>query len=70
MLIVALLFAVSINYDKIALLNSDPFFGMALTVVIIGVSFVLISAYSRISVPEKILLRKPLNRKILSPFQD
>jgi uncharacterized membrane protein len=53
MLIVALLFAVSINYDKIALLNSDPFFGMALTIVVIGVSFILISAYSRISVQKK-----------------
>jgi len=47
MLIVALLFAVSINFDKIALLNSDPFFGMALTVMTIGIAFVVISAYSR-----------------------
>ncbi len=70
MLIVALLFAVSINYDKIALLNSDPFFGMALTVLSIGVSFILISAYSRISVSEKMFIRNPLNRKNLSPFQD
>ena len=36
MLIVAFLFAVSINFDKIAMLNSDPFFGMALTVLAIG----------------------------------
>lgn len=62
MLIVALLFAVSINYDKIALLNSDPFFGMALTVLSIGVSFVLISAYSRISVQGK-SFKKPAERK-------
>jgi len=47
MLIVAFLFAVSINFDKIALLNSDPFFGMALTVMTIGIAFLLISAYSR-----------------------
>jgi len=47
MLIVALLFSVSINFDKIALLNSDPFFGMALTVMTIGIAFVVISAYSR-----------------------
>ena len=45
MLIVAFLFAVSINFDKIALLNSDPFFGMALTVMSIGIAFLLISAY-------------------------
>ena len=49
MLIVAFLFAVSINFDKIAMLNSDPFFGMALTVLAIGVAFVLLSAYSLIS---------------------
>ncbi len=49
MLIVAFLFAVSINFDKIAMLNSDPFFGMALTVLAIGVAFVLMAAYSLIS---------------------
>lgn len=46
MLIVAFLFAVSINFDKIALLNSDPFFGMALTVITIGIALLLICAYS------------------------
>lgn len=46
MLIVAFLFAVSINFDKVTLLNSDPFFGMALTVTIIGIVLLLISAYS------------------------
>jgi drug/metabolite transporter (DMT)-like permease len=46
MLLVAFLFAVSINFDKIALLNSDPFFGMALTVLSIGIAFLLLSAYS------------------------
>jgi drug/metabolite transporter (DMT)-like permease len=46
MLLVAFLFAVSINFDKIALLNSDPFFGMALTVMSIGITFLLLSAYS------------------------
>jgi drug/metabolite transporter (DMT)-like permease len=48
MLIVAFLFAVSINFDKIAMLNSDPFFGMALTVLAIGVAFVLMAAYTLI----------------------
>jgi drug/metabolite transporter (DMT)-like permease len=47
MLIVAFLFAVSINFDKIALLNSDPFFGMALTVMTIGIALLVIAAYSR-----------------------
>ena len=46
MLIVAFLFAVSINFDKIALLNSDPFFGMALAVFTIGIAFLLISVSS------------------------
>lgn len=48
MLIVAFLFAISINFDKIAMLNSDPFFGMALTVTSIGMGFLLVSAYSRL----------------------
>jgi drug/metabolite transporter (DMT)-like permease len=46
MLIVAFLFAVSINFDKIAMLNSDPFFGMALTVLAIGGAFVFMAAVS------------------------
>jgi drug/metabolite transporter (DMT)-like permease len=50
MLIVAFLFAVSINFDKIAMLNSDPFFGMALTVLAIGMAFVLLAACYRSSV--------------------
>jgi uncharacterized membrane protein len=48
MLIVAFLFAISINFDKIAMLNSDPFFGMALTVMSIGIAFLVISAYSHL----------------------
>ncbi len=48
MLIVAFLFAVSINFDKIAMLNSDPFFGMALTVLAIGGTFILLAAYTLI----------------------
>ena len=47
MLIVAFLFAVSINFDKIALLNSDPFFGMALTVMTIGIALLVMVACSR-----------------------
>lgn len=46
MLIVAFIFAVSINFDKIVLLNSDPFFGMALTITTIGIALLLMSAYS------------------------
>jgi drug/metabolite transporter (DMT)-like permease len=49
MLIVAFLFAISINFDKIVLLNSDAFFGMALTVFLIGIAFLAISGYSRFS---------------------
>lgn len=46
MLIVAFLFAISINFDKIVMLNSDPFFGMALTVMSIGIACLVLSAYS------------------------
>lgn len=42
MLLVAFLFAVSINYDKIAMLNSDPVFGMAFTLLIISGGFFLV----------------------------
>ena len=45
MLIVAFLFAASINYDKIAMLNSDPVFGMGFTLLIIGSAFILLSAF-------------------------
>jgi len=61
MLIVAFLFAVSINFDKIAMLNSDPFFGMALTVLAIGVTFILVAAYSHSSVRTLFSQRPPEN---------
>ena len=47
MLIVAFLFAASINYDKIAMLNSDQFFGMAFTLLIISGAFAVIVIISR-----------------------
>ena len=47
MLIVAFLFAASVNYDKIAMLNSDPVFGMAFTLLIIGGAFAVIVVFSR-----------------------
>ena len=64
MLIVAFLFAVSINFDKIALINSDPFFGMALTVLAIGMAFVLMAAYSLNSVRNISLQRPAKNRDL------
>jgi drug/metabolite transporter (DMT)-like permease len=45
MLIVAFLFAASVNYDKIAMLNSDPVFGMAFTLFIISSAFGLIVVF-------------------------
>jgi len=47
MLIVAFLFAASINYDKIAMLNSDPVFGMAFTLLIISGAFSLFIVLSQ-----------------------
>lgn len=47
MLIVAFLFAASINYDKIAMLSSDPIFGMAFTLLIISGAFFAIIALAR-----------------------
>jgi drug/metabolite transporter (DMT)-like permease len=49
MLVVAFLFAASINYDKIAMLNSDPVFGMAFTLLAIGSAFILLFAVSYIA---------------------
>lgn len=46
MLIVAFLFAASVNYDKIAMLNSDPVFGMAFTLLIIAGAFAVIVVFS------------------------
>jgi drug/metabolite transporter (DMT)-like permease len=46
MLIVAFLFAISINEDKIAMLNSDPVFGMAFTLLIVSGAFAVIVVLS------------------------
>ena len=47
MLMVAFLFAASINYDMIAMLNSDPVFGMVFTMLIISGVFVVLVAISK-----------------------
>ncbi|HVN74377.1 MAG TPA: EamA family transporter [Methanoregula sp.] len=66
MLIVAFLFAVSINFDKIALLNSDAVFGMALTLGLIGGALLVMASIrflyrrTRSSPPETILPHPPL----------
>jgi drug/metabolite transporter (DMT)-like permease len=46
MLIVAFLFATSINYDKIGMLNSDPVFGMAFTLLLISGGLLVMVAVS------------------------
>jgi len=46
MLIVAFLFAASINYDKPAMLNSDPVFGMVFTLLIISGAFAVLVVIS------------------------
>jgi drug/metabolite transporter (DMT)-like permease len=72
MLIVAFLFAASINYDKIAMLNSDPVFGMAFTLLIIGSVFIILSAFpiiigrksvEDIPVPEDERLNSPVSAR-------
>ncbi|MFA4859284.1 EamA family transporter [Methanoregula sp.] len=49
MLLVAFLFSISINYDKIVITNSDPFFGMALSLIATGFAFCILAGSSRIS---------------------
>ena len=66
MLIVALIFSVSINFDKIVLINSDPIFGMALTLSLIGWYFLLISAYSVFSRREALLCQPPDNPALVT----
>lgn len=54
MLIVAFLFAASVNYDKIAMLNSDPFLGIAFTLLIISIAFGIFTLVSGISAGQRI----------------
>lgn len=61
MLIVAFLFAASVNYDKIAMLNSDPVFGMAFTLLIIAVAFSVIVVLSSRSAMRKLPFPVTLN---------
>jgi drug/metabolite transporter (DMT)-like permease len=42
-LIVAFLYAVSINFDKIVLMNTDPYFGIGVECLLLGLSFSLIA---------------------------
>jgi len=46
MLIVAFLYSVSLNFDKMVVLNSDPVFGSAFVCLLLGVSFFLIGQAS------------------------
>jgi len=55
MLVVAFLFAASINYDKIAMLNSDPVFGMTFTLLIISGAFAVLVAISKKSAGPRLL---------------
>ena len=63
MLVVAFLFAISINFDKIAMLNSDPTFGMAFTLLIVSGAFTVILLLSSMSA-EKRLFESPGNVRI------
>lgn len=43
MLIVAFLFSISLSYDKVVLLNSDPYFGMGIVFLTVGSIFLAVS---------------------------
>ncbi len=43
MLIVAFLFSISANFDKLVVINSDPFFGSSMVYLLLAVSFLAIS---------------------------
>lgn len=46
MLIVAFLYSVALNFDKMVVMNSDPVFGSSLVCLVLGSSFFIISLYS------------------------
>lgn len=48
MLVVAFLFAVAINFDKMVVQNSDPFFGSATVFLMLGLSFAIIALVARV----------------------
>lgn len=45
MLVVAFLFSISTNYDKLAVQNSDAFFSSAMIFLFVGISFLIISLF-------------------------
>ncbi|MFA4860054.1 EamA family transporter [Methanoregula sp.] len=54
MLVVAFLYAVAINFDKMGVQNSDPVFGAGITMLLIGLAFVPIALYRRARNRQKI----------------
>ncbi|MCK9592204.1 MAG: hypothetical protein M0Q91_09385 [Methanoregula sp.] len=48
MLIVAFLFAMSVNFDKMVILNSNPFFGMAPALCATGGAFILTCLFTHL----------------------
>lgn len=48
MLIVSLIYAVAINFDRIIVANSDPVFGSSIACLVLGLSFVVISVATRL----------------------
>jgi drug/metabolite transporter (DMT)-like permease len=47
MLVVAFLYAVAINFDKMVVLNSDPYFGSGFVILLLGLSFAILAALER-----------------------
>lgn len=47
MIIVAFVFSISSNFDKLTVINSDPAFGMAFVCLLIGISFMVISYFKK-----------------------
>jgi len=47
MLVIALLYSVSVNFDKLVVLNSDPIFGSSVVCFLLGVSFLVISSIKK-----------------------
>lgn len=62
-LILAFLYSISVNFDKLVVLNSDPIFGSSMIYLLLGVSFLGISSVK--SREKKIMYRKNLPKFLL-----
>jgi drug/metabolite transporter (DMT)-like permease len=62
-LIIAFLYSISVNFDKLVVLNSDPIFGSSIVYLLLGISFLVISSVK--SREKKVMYRKNIPKFLL-----